>query len=195
MPVPQPVNGAPPPPAMPQPHYGASLTMQYALDSRVPEDDVYVYPRPVTPPKSYTFPTETPVRPRSDTVPAKGQAKSSKAPDSTKDRATSSPPETPSPSAHRRVSSAPISSSSSTPGKDKSGTLVQCSGVTAAGSQCKKNVRVSTARADAGDVFCHLHEKKMHEPSGFYDRKTGGTFIKFEGNIAARFGCTEPTLI
>jgi hypothetical protein len=36
------------------------------------------------------------------------------------------------------------------------------------------------ARTDA-DVFCHVHGNKVGEPSGFYDRKTGQTFIEFTG--------------
>jgi len=52
--------------------------------------------------------------------------------------------------------------------------------MTAAGKQCRKQVKVSDAQALAGgDVFCHVHGNKVGEVSGFYDRKTGQTFVKF----------------
>jgi hypothetical protein len=54
--------------------------------------------------------------------------------------------------------------------------------VTAAGKQCRNQVKVSDAQALAGgDVFCRVHGKKVGEVSGFYDRKTGLTFVKFGG--------------
>jgi hypothetical protein len=41
---------------------------------------------------------------------------------------------------------------------------------------------VSDAQALAGgDVFCRVHGNKVADVTGFYDRKTGQTFVKFEG--------------
>ena len=41
---------------------------------------------------------------------------------------------------------------------------------------------MSDAQALAGgDVFCRVHGNKVADVSGFYDRKTGQTFVKFEG--------------
>ena len=46
---------------------------------------------------------------------------------------------------------------------------------------------MSDAQALAGgDVFCRVHGNKVADVSGFYDRKTGQTFVKFEGK------CTIP---
>ena len=60
---------------------------------------------------------------------------------------------------------------------------LQCAGMTNAGTRCKKMVRGDAVRgAVDADVFCHHHEKKMHEPSGFYDRKAG-EFVKFDGAL------------
>lgn len=54
--------------------------------------------------------------------------------------------------------------------------------MTAAEKQCRNQVKVSEAQAFAGgDVFCRVHGNKVGEVSGFYDRKTGQTFVKFGG--------------
>lgn len=54
--------------------------------------------------------------------------------------------------------------------------------MTAAGKRCRNQVKVSDAQALAGgDVFCRVHGNKVGEVSGFYDRKTGQTFVKFSG--------------
>jgi hypothetical protein len=54
--------------------------------------------------------------------------------------------------------------------------------MTAAGKRCRNQVKVSDAQALAdGDVFCRVHGNKVGEVSGFYDRKTGQTFVKFGG--------------
>lgn len=88
------------------------------------------------------------------------------------------------PKVHRRAQSEPLSpvpSDSATAAKG----LKQCSGITAAGKQCRKQVKVSDTQAlSGGDAFCHVHDRKMSEVSGFYDRKTGQTFVKFEGECA-----------
>jgi len=54
--------------------------------------------------------------------------------------------------------------------------------MTTAGKQCRNRVKPSGAQTHTdSDVFCRIHANKMGEPSGFYDRKTGQTFIKFSG--------------
>ncbi|KAN0086231.1 hypothetical protein V8E55_007365 [Tylopilus felleus] len=59
----------------------------------------------------------------------------------------------------------------------------QCCGMTTAGKRCRNQVKVSDAQAFAdGDVFCRVHGNKVAEVSGFYDRKTGQTFVKFGVN-------------
>ncbi|KAH9026727.1 hypothetical protein EDB85DRAFT_2074864 [Lactarius pseudohatsudake] len=56
----------------------------------------------------------------------------------------------------------------------------QCSTMTTAGKRCRNRAKVPAAQAYMdGDVFCHLHANEIARPSGFYDRKTGRTFIKF----------------
>lgn len=51
-----------------------------------------------------------------------------------------------------------------------------------AGRQCRKQVKVSDAQALAGgDALCPVHARKVGDVSGFYDRKTGQTLVKFEG--------------
>lgn len=91
---------------------------------------------------------------------------------------TPQPPKLLAPKVHRRAQSEPLSPVPS----DSVGGSRQCSGITAAGKQCRKQVKVSDAQALAGgDVFCHVHDRKLSEVTGFYDRKTGETFIKFEG--------------
>lgn len=85
---------------------------------------------------------------------------------------------------HRRARSEPPSPSDSAAVAVIGGTR-QCSGVTTAGKQCRNQVKVSDAQALAGgDVFCRVHGNKVGEVSGFYDRKTGQTFIKFDGECS-----------
>ncbi|KAI9456669.1 hypothetical protein BJY52DRAFT_1120983 [Lactarius psammicola] len=80
------------------------------------------------------------------------------------------------PQTRRRAQSEPPSPTS-TEGSDEKR---QCSGMTTAGKQCRNRVKPSGAQAHTdSDVFCRVHANKMGEPSGFYDRKTGQTFIKF----------------
>ncbi|KAH8979875.1 hypothetical protein EDB83DRAFT_2493431 [Lactarius deliciosus] len=56
----------------------------------------------------------------------------------------------------------------------------QCSTMTTAGKRCRNRAKVPAAQAHMdGNVFCHLHGNEIARPSGFYDRKTGRTFIKF----------------
>jgi len=97
---------------------------------------------------------------------------------------TPQPPKLQAPKIHRRAQSEPLSpvitDSASAVGGSR-----QCSGVTAAGKQCRNQVKVSDAQALAGgDAFCRVHGNKLGEVSGFYDRKTGQTFVKFEGECA-----------
>jgi len=94
---------------------------------------------------------------------------------------TPQPPKLKPPPIHRRAQSEPLSPSPSGSAASVGGTR-QCNGMTAAGKQCRKQVKVSDAQALAGgDVFCHVHGNKVGEVSGFYDRKTGQTFVKFNG--------------
>lgn len=37
-----------------------------------------------------------------------------------------------------------------------------------------------------GEVFCRVHGNKVADVSGFYDRKTGQTFVKFEGKCTVQ---------
>ncbi|KAI0003401.1 hypothetical protein BJV74DRAFT_764542 [Russula compacta] len=96
---------------------------------------------------------------------------------------TPQPPKLQPPQFHRRARSEPLSP---VPPLDSAavaaaGGTRQCSGVTTAGKQCRNQVKVSDAQALAGgDVFCRVHGNKVGEVSGFYDRKTGQTFIKFD---------------
>ncbi|KAI0318420.1 hypothetical protein OF83DRAFT_1115990 [Amylostereum chailletii] len=186
--------GLPPlprPPAMPKPHHAeTSLTMQHALETSG------AYPVAFTPPRDSPRPYLTgaslapplpaqPHRPYSDPAPGQSAfpATPAKQPINGKDQSqTPQPPKLAVSPPHRRTVSAPVSPSPSAPiGKDKDGVSVQCNGVTAAGNRCRKQVKISAAKAETGgDVFCHQHEKKMQEPSGFYERKSGATFIKFD---------------
>ncbi|KAI0031703.1 hypothetical protein K488DRAFT_36338, partial [Vararia minispora EC-137] len=88
-----------------------------------------------------------------------------------------------SPPIQRRTKSAPSSPEFSPPVSSSANLkdpLVQCAAMTTAGLRCKKMVKIHAARVVTDVyVFCHQHEKKLHEPSGFYDRKTGITFVKF----------------
>jgi hypothetical protein len=91
---------------------------------------------------------------------------------------TPQPPKLQAPKVHRRAQSEPLSP---VPSGSVGGSR-QCSGITAAGKQCRKQVKVSDVQAlGGGDAFCHVHDRKLSEVTGFYDRKTGETFIKFEG--------------
>ncbi|KAI9456462.1 hypothetical protein F5148DRAFT_984426 [Russula earlei] len=84
------------------------------------------------------------------------------------------------PKIHRRAQSEPLSPIPSGISGTVRGTR-QCSGVTTTGKQCRNQVKVSDAQALAGgDAFCRVHGNKVGEVSGFYDRKTGRTFVKFE---------------
>jgi hypothetical protein len=94
---------------------------------------------------------------------------------------TPQPPKVRAPPLHRRAQSEPPSPVTSSSAISIGGTR-QCNGVTAAGKRCRNQVKVSDAQALAdGDVFCRVHGNKVGEVSGFYDRKTGQTFVKFGG--------------
>ncbi|KAI0303538.1 hypothetical protein B0F90DRAFT_1383962 [Multifurca ochricompacta] len=173
--------GIPPPPILysriPHPQH-TSLTMQHALaGSLLPST-------PLTPPRvpahhpaaafSHTLSAldiETPV-PRSDCDPPPLPPQ----PPFHGNPKTPQPPKLLPPQIRRRAQSEPLSPVSS----DNGGGTRQCCGMTTAGKQCRKQVKTSSANTHTdGDVFCHVHENKMREPSGFYDRKTGQTFIRF----------------
>ncbi|EIM90304.1 uncharacterized protein STEHIDRAFT_51994 [Stereum hirsutum FP-91666 SS1] len=86
------------------------------------------------------------------------------------------------PGRHLRAHSTPPSPI--TPANDSSSNAeaVQCSGMTKAGKQCTRQVKVDASMRNIGsgvDVFCFQHAKEVLAPSGFYDRKSGQNFIKF----------------
>lgn len=162
-----------------------SLTMQYAIAGSSPSD------APATPPKR--VPERRPVAGSSLTPPARlyadapvlrpGSEPLSPPPPSSRvgQARTPQPPKVRAPPIHRRAQSEPPSPVASNSAVSVGGTR-QCNGVTAAGKQCRNQVKVSEAQALAGgDVFCRVHGNKVSEVSGFYDRKTGQTFVKFGG--------------
>jgi len=179
--------GIPPPPIFyskdgtPLP---SSMTMQYAVAGSLTPPRIPVPVHHPIPGRSYNpggFYAGTPVpRPVSDPL----NLPLSPPPPSRGDQASCSltpqPPRLQAPKVYRRAQSEPLSqvSDSST----AAGGPRQCNGVTAAGKQCRNQVKVSDAQALAGgDVFCRVHGNKVADVSGFYDRKTGQTFVKFEG--------------
>ena len=167
----------PPPPVlydrMPLPQH-TSLTMQHAIAGSLLPD---------TPPMPPPFPAQGPgagpsnsidagslgPRPNSDPPPFVPPHVGLRTPQPLKVK----PPQT-----HRRTQSEPPSPTSTHGNGEKR----QCSGMTTAGKRCRNQVRPSGAQAHTdSDVFCRVHANKMGEPSGFYDRKSGQTFIKFSG--------------
>ena len=96
---------------------------------------------------------------------------------------TPQPPKVKTPHTRPRAQSEPPSPIST----DGNGEKRQCSGMTTAGKRCRNRVKPSGPQAHTdGDVFCRIHESKMGVPTGFYDRKTGQTFIKFSGERLVR---------
>jgi hypothetical protein len=172
----------PPPPVMyetmPIPQY-TSLTMKHAIaGSLLP--DTPLPPPPATPRRPYADPSNSRAeaginapRPNSDPPPFVPPREGPRTPQPlkvkpppTRPRAQSEPP-------------SPIST-------DGNGAKRQCSGMTTAGKQCRNRVKPSGPQAHTdGDVFCNIHANKMGKPTGFYDRKTGQTFIKFSGERLA----------
>ena len=169
MPFPLPNDGpwVPPPPmlysnnAAPQP---ASRTMQHALTGFLPPGaDVPTTPPRMPVPEPFSRPSPPPKPSRQDQP------------------TTPQPPKLQPPKIYRRAKSEPLSPVASNDAAPVGGTR-QCNGVTTAGKRCRNQVRVSDAQALAGgDVVCRVHGNKVGEVSGFYDRKTGQTFVKFEG--------------
>jgi len=188
--------GIPPPPILyDRAPLQTSLTMQHAIVESLRDGAPPTTPRriPVHRPihrpvagLSYIpggFYAEDPVpRPVSDPFDLPPPLPSPPPPSSRGDHArTPQPPRIQAPKVHRRAQSEPLSPVSSDSATAVAGSR-QCSGVTAAGKQCRNQVKVSEAQALAGgDVFCRVHGNKVGEVSGFYDRKTGQTFVKFEG--------------
>ena len=168
-----------------------SMTMQYAITESLTPPRIPVPLRHPIPGPSYTpggFYAETPVpRPVSDPLKLPPPTPSPPLPPSRGGHTSSLTPQPPRlqvPNVHRRAQSEPLSplSDSSTAVRGSR----QCNGVTAAGKQCRNQVKVSDAQALAGgDVFCRVHGNKVAEVSGFYDRKTGQTFVKFEGKCTS----------
>lgn len=170
--------GGRPGPSMPLPipsytgRAESSLTMQHALSA---PHDVPTFSRthPPTPPR--LAPPTPPTRPHSG--PASAHPSSSRTNHDDQEPAPS-PPRRP---ARRRATSVPVSPSTSSSGDG----LTQCSGVTKAGKRCTRQVKVGTALSDIDpdaqiERFCHQHTKEILGPSGFYSRKTGRDWIKFE---------------
>jgi hypothetical protein len=166
----------------------SSLTMQHALAGSFPSGV------PATPPPRVPAHAHRPVaRPSlapaglyadAPTPPAKPEPWSPPLPPSSSrggHALTPQPPRVKPPPIHRRAQSEPPSPVASGSASVVGGTR-QCSGMTAAGKRCRNQVKVSEAQALAGgDVFCRVHGNKVGEVSGFYDRKTGQTFVKFDG--------------
>jgi hypothetical protein len=162
---PVPDIGPLPRPPIPIPSYGQhqqSLTMQHALSSL-----------PATPPsydQTDVFATNTPPpRPHSTSKLPPPNFGLSATPQPTR------PVFKPSKSSSR--------SSSSSPPRD----AVQCSGVTKAGKQCTRMVKMGPALSQVSpdaDVerFCYQHTKEVLGPTGFYSKKTATDWIKFEGS-------------
>jgi hypothetical protein len=188
----------PPPPVlysrMPVPRK-TSLTMQYAITGSLPPQGVLATPprvpithRPVVGPSYSTteLGLRTPVpRPASGDLPTPPPL-----PPSLGHSRTPQPPKLqPAPPLyHRRARSEPLSPPPppATPPSDVGKETRQCCGITAAGKRCRKQVKASGAQAHTDcDVFCHVHANKVGEPSGFYDRKTGQTFVEFQGELRA----------
>lgn len=169
----------PPPPVlygMPVPQH-TSLTMQHAIAGSLP-----------TPPP---LPPATPQRPDADPSNSRVEADLGPRPSSDpppfvppqEGPRTPQPPKIKPPQTRRRSQSEPPSPTST----DGNGEKRQCSGVTTAGKQCRNRVKPSGAQAHTdSDVFCRVHANKMGEPTGFYDRKTGQTFIKFSSECMDR---------
>jgi hypothetical protein len=158
-----------------------SMTMQHAIATSLRDSAPVTTPPRVRP--SYTpggFYAETPIpRPVSDPL---NLPPSLLPPPSFRGdhNLTPQPPRLQAPKIRRRAQSEPLSPVSDS--TTAAGGSRQCSGVTAAGKRCRNQVKVSDAQALAdGDVFCRVHGNKVGEVSGFYDRKTGQTFVKFEG--------------
>lgn len=157
---------------MPTPQHNTSLTMQHAIaGSLLPDMPPPLPPaaarRPDTDPSNSRVEADVYApRPNSDppfAPPREGPS-------------TPQPPKVKPPHTRPRAQSEPPSPIST----DGNGEKKQCSGMTTAGKRCRNRVKPSGPQAHTdGDVFCRIHENKMGVPTGFYDRKTGQTFIKF----------------
>ena len=174
----------PPPPIMyermPIPQH-TSLTMQHAIAGTLP----------ATPPPP---PPAAAQRPDADTLDSRAEARAnalgprpnSGSPAFVPPREgprTPQPPKVKAPQTRPRAQSEPPSPTST---EGNGGEKRQCSGMTTAGKRCRNRVKPSGPQEHTdGDVFCRVHANKMGEPSGFYDRKTGQTFIKFSGECIA----------
>lgn len=169
----------PPPPVMyewmPTPQH-TSLTMQHAIAASLLPD--------TSPPP----PPATAQRPDADSSNSRAEAGLGPRPKSDlppvvppQGPRTPQPPKVDPPRTHRRALSEPPSQISTDGNVEKR----QCSGMTTAGKRCRNRVKPSDAQAHTdSDLFCRIHAKKMGDPSGFYDRKTGQTLIKFSDWIA-----------
>lgn len=168
-PVPSPKQMAMPMP-MPVPQTGKqSLTMQYALKSL----------RPNTPTKPALAPPfiTVPPRPHSDSIVS---PKAATKPPLSAVTSPTQPTLNVTPSRPRAVS-VPHSPATSSPGKN----TIQCSGMTKAGKQCSRQVKLPATHSllDPTPVlYCHQHKEAMiSAQTGFYVRKAGNAdrFVEF----------------
>lgn len=146
-----------------------SLTMQYALESM----------RLNTPTKpALAPPFTTPPRPNSNAI------VSPKATSTPPLSAVTSPGSLPAVSVtpnRPRVVSAPLSSASSSPGRN----TTQCSGMTKVGKQCSRQIKLPATHSfldPTPALYCHQHKEVMiNAQPGFYVQKAGSAdrFVKF----------------
>jgi hypothetical protein len=182
--------GTPPPPivypSMPAPQH-TSLTMQHAIASSLPPPGILATPPRVPAHHPVAGPSHSSAKPGvSNPIPSPEPGDSPPLPPSHGHPKTPQPPKLQPPQIYRRVQSEPPPSPSPPPLSDVGKGSRQCSGITTAGKRCRKQVKVSGAQARTDcDVFCHVHGNKVGDPSGFYDRKTGQTFVKFNGELHA----------
>ena len=166
----------PPPPViygMPIPQH-TSLTMQHAMAGSLPATPTPPPPRPPAAQRPDVDHSNSGVGPRRKSDPPPPFV-----PPPNEGPRTPQPPKVKPPQTRPRAQSEPPSPISA---DGNGGEKRQCAGVTTAGKQCRNRVKPSGAQEHTdGDVFCRVHANKMGEPSGFYDRKTGQTFIKFSG--------------
>lgn len=158
-----------PVPHMPVPQLGKqSLTMQYALKSMRPDT-------PMGPALAPPFVT-VPPRPHSDSIVSPKVAK----PRQSAVAGPSQPALNVTPNRPRAVS-VPPSPATSSPGKN----TTQCSGMTKAGKQCSRQVKLPATHSHLDPtpvLYCHQHKEVMiTAQTGFYVRKAGSAdrFVEF----------------
>lgn len=172
MPIPMPV---------PQPG-NQSLTMHYALKSL----------RTDTPTKPTLAPpfVTVPMRPRSDPIVSPKAAR----PPQSAVTGPSQPTLNVTPRRPRAVS-VPPSPTTSSPGRN----TVQCSGMTKAGKQCCRQVKLPATHSHLDPtpvLYCHQHrEATITAQTGFYVRKAGNPDRFIEFSRMRNFRSTRETLV